>query len=146
MPDSRNRGGGVVQHHEFVGQVQARARLADIGEATSAIRGTLQTLGERVPEGLADNLAAELPQEIGEYLRQAAPAPSSGVRFDRDAFVARVADRAGMDPPQAAYAARVVFEVVDEATQGRIMDRLQSALPADLRQMVRSGSRGRLPD
>jgi uncharacterized protein (DUF2267 family) len=135
-----------VQHHELVGQVQAKARLADIGEATSAIRATLQTLGERVPEGLAENLAAELPREIGEYLRQTAGAPSRGVRFDRDEFVGRVADRAGMDRPEAAYAARVVLEVVGEATQGGIMDRLQAALPTDIRQMVRSGSEGELPD
>ncbi|PZG02485.1 DUF2267 domain-containing protein [Micromonospora deserti] len=135
-----------MRHHEFVGQVQARARLSDIGEATSAIRGTLQTLAERVPEGLAENLAAELPQEIGEYLRQNAQSSGDGVRFGRDEFVARMADRAGMDRPQAAYAARVVFEVMGEATQGRIMDRLQAALPAELDVLVRAGSRGELPD
>ena len=136
-----------MQHHEFVGQVQARARLADIGEATSGIRGTLQTLGERVPEGMADNLAAELPREIGEYLRQTASADGSdtGERFDRNEFVSRVADRAGMDRPQAAYVARVVFEVLDEATQGRIMNRLRETLPPDLRQLVGAGSRGELP-
>ncbi|MFI7490466.1 DUF2267 domain-containing protein [Micromonospora echinaurantiaca] len=129
-----------VQHHELVGQVQARARLADIGAATSAIRATLQTLGERVPDGLAENIAAELPREIGEYLRQTAKSPSGGLRFDREEFVGRVADRAGMDRPEAAEAARVVLEVVGEATQGRIMERLQAALPTDIRQLVPAGT------
>lgn len=129
-----------MQHHEFVGQVQARAQLADIGEATSAIRATLQTLGERIPEGLAGNVAADLPREIGEYLRMTAASPSKGVRFDKEEFLARVSDRAGMSRSQASDAARVVFDVVGDATQGRVMDRLREALPADLRQMVRSGS------
>ncbi|MDO3702819.1 DUF2267 domain-containing protein [Micromonospora sp. C28SCA-DRY-2] len=128
-----------MQHHEFVGQVQARAQLADVGAATSAIRATLQTLGERIPEGLAGNVAADLPREIGEYLRMTAASPSRGVRFDKEEFLARVSDRAGMSRTQASDAARVVLEVAGEATQGRVMEHLQAALPADLRQMVRAG-------
>ncbi|TYC19258.1 DUF2267 domain-containing protein [Micromonospora sp. MP36] len=135
-----------MRHHQFVGQVQARARLSDIGEATSAIRATLQTLGERVPQGLAENLAAELPREIGEYLRQTSASFGDGDQFGRDEFVARVADRAGMDRPEAAYAARVVFEVMGEATQGGIMNRLQAALPTDVDALIRAGSTGGLPD
>jgi hypothetical protein len=40
-----------MQYDQFVGQVQDRARLADSGAATAAIRATLETLGERIPEG-----------------------------------------------------------------------------------------------
>jgi uncharacterized protein (DUF2267 family) len=40
-----------MRYGEFVGLVQARARLADSGQATSAIRGTFETLGERIPDG-----------------------------------------------------------------------------------------------
>jgi uncharacterized protein (DUF2267 family) len=51
-----------------------------------------------------------------------------------------------MDRPQAAFAARVVFEVMGEATQGRIMNRLQAALPTELDALVRASSTGGLPD
>ncbi len=137
-----------MQHHDFVGQVQARARLAEMGQAESAIRGTLETLGERIPEGLAENLAAQLPREIGEHLRRTVTLSGlgTGERFDRDEFVARVAERAGMDESHATFAARVVLEVTDEATQGGIMQRLRDSLPADLAELARAGSHGHLTD
>jgi uncharacterized protein (DUF2267 family) len=47
-----------MRHDEFIGHVQQRARLSSRGDAERASRATLETLGERVPEGLADNLAA----------------------------------------------------------------------------------------
>jgi len=43
---------------EFTGQVQHRLELAETGEAVRAIRATLSTLGERIPEGNAEDLAA----------------------------------------------------------------------------------------
>jgi uncharacterized protein (DUF2267 family) len=137
-----------MQYDQFVGQVQARARLADSGEATAAIRATLETLGERIPEGLADNLAAQLPQEIGEHLRRTIVLAGAGTgeRFDRDEFIARIAERAGTHPPQAAFALRVVFEVLDEATQGGTMQHICDALPADLAQLATAGSTGQAPD
>jgi len=133
-----------MQYDHFVGQVQARARLADSGKATAAIRATLETLGERIPEGLADNLAAQLSREIGEHLRRTVQLAGAGTgeRFDHNEFIARVAERANMQPPQAAFALRVVFEVLDEATQGDVMQHVFDALPADLVQLATAGSRG----
>ena len=49
---------------EFTGQVQHRLELASTGEAVRAIRATLLPLGERLPEGNAEDLAANLPMEI----------------------------------------------------------------------------------
>jgi len=146
--DYSQEGRCVMQYDEFVGQVQARARLADSGEATAAVRATLETLGERIPEGLADNLAAQLPREIGEHLRRTVllAGAGTGERFDRDEFVARVAERAGMQPPQAAFALRGVFEVLNDATQGGLMARVCDALPADVVQLATAGSTGRAPD
>jgi uncharacterized protein (DUF2267 family) len=87
-----------------------------------------------------------LPREIGEHLRRTVMLAGAGTgeRFDRDEFIARVAERVGMDKPQAAYAARVVFEVTDEATQGRVMQRVRDALPADLAELSRAGSSGQM--
>src|ERR687895_61986 len=103
-----------MQHDQFIGQVQARARLSSRGEAERATRSVLETLGERIPEGLADNLAAQLPTEVGEHLRRTEVygGYGTGERFDKEEFVARVCDRSGFDAPQAAFAARVVCEVV----------------------------------
>ena len=135
-----------MQHDEFIGQVQARARLASRGEAERAVRATLETLGERLPDGLADNLAAQLPHEIGEHLRRTEllGGLGTGERFGLDEFVNRVADRTGEDRPQAVFQARTVLEVVDEATTGGLIDRVRDALPGDVRELTVAGSTGPL--
>ncbi|MQA95749.1 MAG: DUF2267 domain-containing protein [Streptosporangiales bacterium] len=133
-----------MRHEELLGQVQARARLPGPGEAERACRATLETLAERIPEGLAENLAAQLPHEIGEHLRRTVVfgGQGSGERFDAETFIGRVAERGGVDRPQAAYQARVVLEVADEATQGNVMERVRDSLPADVRSLVAAGSAG----
>jgi uncharacterized protein (DUF2267 family) len=133
-----------MRHDEFIGQVQSRAKLAGRDQAERASRATLETLGERIPEGLADNLAAQLPYEIGEHLRRTEVfgGLGTGEHFGRAEFVQRVATRAGVDDSQAAYLARVVLEVTGEATQGSIMDKVRDSLPEDLKPIVTSGSRG----
>lgn len=47
-----------MQHDEFIGLVQNRACLSSRGDAERASGATLETLAERVPEGLVGNLAA----------------------------------------------------------------------------------------
>jgi uncharacterized protein (DUF2267 family) len=133
-----------MQHDEFIGLVQNRARLSSRGDAERACRATLETLGERVPEGLADNLAAQLPHEIGEHLRRTEiyGGTGPGERFDRADFVERIALRAGVDEPQAAYLGRAVLEVVNEATQGSITTKVAGSLPPDIRALVTAGSSG----
>jgi uncharacterized protein (DUF2267 family) len=133
-----------MQHDEFIGLVQNRARLSSRGDAERACRATLETLAERVPEGLADNLAAQLPHEIGEHLRRTEiyGGAGTGERFGRQDFVARVAERAGVREQEGAFLARAVTEVVDEATQGGVMPKLTESLPADIRELITSGSSG----
>lgn len=133
-----------MQHDQLIGAVQHRAQLASRGEAERAVRATLETLGERIPDGLADHLAAGLPHEVGEHLRRTelVSIAGTGERFDRHEFIARVATRAGSDPPRAAYLARTVLEVVEEASSGSVMDKVREALPSDIRQLVSAGSTG----
>jgi uncharacterized protein (DUF2267 family) len=135
-----------VQHDEFIGQVQARARLSSRGEAEAATRATLETLGERIPEGAAENLAAQLPPEIGEHLRRTVTAGGlgTGERFGLNEFIARVAERDRTDESAATYRARVVLEVLDEATSGNVVGKVAESLPDDIRKLIEAGSAGRL--
>lgn len=132
-----------MEHDVFIGQVQARARLPSRGHAERATRATLETLGERVPEGLARDVAAQLPTEIGEHLRRTITLAGlgSGERFDRDEFIRRVAARETSDPAAAAYHARVVLEILGEATAG-VTAKLKESLPEDLRELLTAGSQG----
>jgi uncharacterized protein (DUF2267 family) len=135
-----------MQHDEFIGQVQARGQMPSRGAAERAIRSVLETIGERIPDGLSDNLSAQLPHEIGEHLRRTEQLDKrgSGEHFDRDAFITRIEQKSGLDRPRAVYAARVVSEVVDEATQGAVMAKVREALPPDVRPIVTAGHSGQL--
>ena len=127
-----------MRHDEFTGQVQSRARLAGRGDAARAACAVLETLGERVPEGLAGNLTAQLPHEIGEHLRRTEVYGGAGIgdRFGRQDFIARVAERAGAGEPQAAYLARAVAEAV----QGGLVAKVAENLPENIRQLITAGS------
>ncbi|WP_117211055.1 DUF2267 domain-containing protein [Allorhizocola rhizosphaerae] len=133
-----------MKYDDFLGQVQNRARLADLGQAERATRAVLETLGQRIPDGLAGNLAAQLPHEVGEHLRryQMFGELGTGEHFDLDEFVRRVSERSGLDGPQAAFVVRAVCEVVDEATQGSVWQKVSETLPSDLRTLVTAGSAG----
>lgn len=133
-----------MRHDEFIGQVQSRAGLSSRGDAERATRAVLETLGQRIPEGLADNVAAQLPHEIGEHLRRTivAGGQGTGERFGKQEFIERVATRAGVDKPQAAYLARVVLEMVGEATSGGLLNKIRESLPEELEWLVTAGSRG----
>ena len=122
-----------MDHDSFIGEVQNRAELASRGEALSATRATLETLGERIEEGQATNLAAQLPEELGRYLSEAADTTET---FDFQAFVQHVSERdenlAGDDDlSAAALHARCVVDVVDEAVTEGQLDDVRDQLPDD---------------
>ena len=132
-----------MEHDEFIGQVQVRARLASRGEAERATRATLETLSERLAGGAGDKLAAQLPREIGEHLRRGTS--PTGERFSLDSFFTKVSEREGVQRAQAAFHARAVLEVVDEATQGSVLTKVRDQLPDEFDRLFEAGSQGRMP-
>lgn len=132
-----------MDHDSFIGQVQERARLGSRGAAEDATRATLETLAERIPAGLADNVAAQLPREIGEHLLRVATSldhPDDGVRMAPGEFFARVARRVGADYPEAVQEARAVVEVMSEATDNDLVGEVSDSLDEDLRRDLFAGT------
>lgn len=127
-----------MQYHDFVGEVQHRARLATTEEAVTAIRATLTTLSERLHHGEATDLAAQLPDEIGAFLRDT----KTDERFSLDEFFQRVAERAGIDKPDAAYHARAVVSVLQEAATRGEMENVRSQLPESYAPLFEAGHEG----
>jgi uncharacterized protein (DUF2267 family) len=113
-----------MQHDAFVGQLQHRAHLGSRGEAEAAIRATLETLADRIPQATAHHLADQLPREIGESLRRGIPE-----RFGLDEFVERIAARGKVDISTAAFHARLVLTLVAEAVSYGIMLKIRQELP-----------------
>jgi len=116
-----------MTYEDFVGLVQHRAQLASIGEAVHAIHATLQTLGERLYGGEADDLASQLPREIGTYLQDAQLRENLSLRE----FYQRVALREELEYPDAVYHAKAVISVLlDAVSPGEIAD-MRAQLPAE---------------
>lgn len=108
-----------MDHDDFIGHVQQRARLDSRGAAESATRATLETLAERLSGQEPEHLASQLPPEIGLHLRRRSDGQES---FDADDFYERVAGRStpGVDRSAATFHAKAVLSVVREAvTQGQ---------------------------
>ncbi|WP_340101413.1 DUF2267 domain-containing protein [Salinibaculum salinum] len=112
---------------EFTGEIQHRLELPGTGETVRAIRATLLTLGQRIPAGNAEDLAASLPMEIRWYLTGAVA--EHGQRFDWQEFVARVSDIEGEDPRDAAYHARVIIDLVRTVVPESDFRELRDQLP-----------------
>ncbi|MEF8780398.1 MAG: DUF2267 domain-containing protein [Haloferacaceae archaeon] len=112
---------------EFTGKVQHRLELPDTGRAVRATRATLTTLGSRIPEGAAEDLAASLPMEIKWYLTGAVE--EHGQRFDWREFIERVAEIENADAPDAAYHARVVVDLVHSEVPESDFRELRKMLP-----------------
>ena len=118
-----------MKFEELTGQVQRIARLPNQGETMRAICATLETLGERIHEGEASHLEAQLPSGVGAYLRLANKTES----FSLSEFYERVAERegAGVGMPDAVHHARSVMAVIEEAvTPGQLGD-LRAQLPQE---------------
>lgn len=116
-----------MNYKEFVGQVQHRLEYAQFGQAVRAIRAVLTTLGERMPEGEATDLASPLPMEIDRYLIEA----EHGQRFDYSEFLHRVSEREGVDRSDANYHAQQVMLVVAEDVPAGNIEKARAGLPED---------------
>ncbi|MFA3872982.1 DUF2267 domain-containing protein (plasmid) [Streptomyces sp. G6] len=135
-----------MQHDEMIGKVQALSQLPGRGPAERATQAVLTTLAERLPSGLADHMAAQLPPELAASVRQvtasSADGPSnaaSAERFDLAAFTGRIAGRAGTDEDVAVREAAAVLEVLDAALAPELMENVAGALPADIRELLPAG-------
>lgn len=128
-----------MKYEEFLGHVQHRAHLGSMQEAVRATRATLETLGERLFHGEKQNIAAQLPQEIGQILRDV----DVSEKFDLQEFFGRVGAREQVDLPVAVHHARVVAEVLREAVDVGAFDKLEAQLPPEFHPLF-SGSAGRM--
>lgn len=120
-----------MDFEDFLGYVQDRAQLDSLEAALTVTRCTLTTLSARMQPGEADDLAAQLPDEIGRFLAEVDDVES----FSYQEFTERVADCGGYDEDDeiadAVFHAQVVMDVVRDATTEGEFEDLRSQLPED---------------
>lgn len=129
-----------MQYDRFVGEVQNRARLPSRGDTVRAIQATLETLAERIAAGEAEDLAAQLPPELGTFLRDV----DGSQRFTVDEFLERVAEKENVDVPDAAHHARAVITVLQDAVTAGEMDDVRTQLPNTYAPLFEAGSEGEM--
>lgn len=131
-----------MKYQDFVNLVKKRARVDSDEEANLAIRSTLKTLAERLYGNEADQLAAQLPPEVGAYLTQ----EGTKKDFDLDEFYEHVSERESIGMPMAHRHARAVISVLaDTVTPGELGDVLDQ-LPQDYMELFTFGADGEWHD
>jgi uncharacterized protein (DUF2267 family) len=126
-----------MQYEQLITQIQDEAGLSSRDEADEALRATLEAIGAGIPEDLADELAAQLPDEIARCLRPPAlVAAGGGDRMNRREFVHRIAEACHLDDEQAAQIIPAVFAAIDRASGGMISTEIRYALPAEMRSLT----------
>lgn len=137
-----------MQHDQIIGKVQALTRLPDRGSAEMATRAVLTTLAERLPPGLTDHVAAQLPPTLAAPMREAkdsaaegagGPTATTGERFGLTTFAGRIAGRAETDEDAALREAAAVLEVLDAALTPELTEKVAAALPKDIGGLLPAG-------
>jgi uncharacterized protein (DUF2267 family) len=113
-------------------------QVAGIGRdrATRATQATLETLGERIAEGEARDLAEQLPPQLAPWIA----VTGNPRRIDVDGFLRRVAKREGVDVGTAERHARAVFEALRRTVSPDEFDDMVAELPKDYAQLLPRGS------
>lgn len=110
-----------MKYDEFIKHVQSFAQLGSREEAERATRATLEIMKERIVGDEASQLAAQLPGEIGQYLR--GKEGQNGQYFSLEEFIRQVSEKEGVEPTAAAIHVRAVFAVLQQAvTPGEFAD------------------------
>ena len=126
-----------MNYAEFREAVAKRAGLSP-PDADNIIRATLTTLTERISGGEADDLAAQLPEELRGLMHKDV---DFGERLDLAEFLNEVRARAGVDRQPAAEGIRAVLTTVRDAVSAEEFKDMASELPKDIQQLLHPVSR-----
>jgi uncharacterized protein (DUF2267 family) len=121
-----------MDYDTFIGEVQNRGQLSSREDAVRATRITLETLSQRIGPDEAEDLGAQLPEEIGRFLSKV----DTIERFDWNEFIDRIIEKGEYNPDDergdVVHHTRVVMDVVQDAgTAGEIEDLRDQISSAD---------------
>jgi uncharacterized protein (DUF2267 family) len=121
----------IFSAERFTEEVAERAGI-DRHEARLATEAALQTLGDRISGGQADDLAAQLPPEMRAPLERGKEETNgAAVPMSLAEFVRAVAEREGVSPKQAREHARAVFATLREWVSEEELSDTFAQLPND---------------
>lgn len=122
-----------MQYDEFITHVQSLAQSNSREDAERATCATLETIKERISSKESQALAAQLPQELGAYLRNTER--ESAQDFDLQAFIVRVSQKENIEPITTAIHVRAVFAVLQNAIKPEEFAKLHANFSHDYEEM-----------
>ncbi|MEH1940370.1 MAG: DUF2267 domain-containing protein [Nostoc sp.] len=132
-----------MEYEEFITHVQSLAQSDSREEAERATRATLETLKERIAVEEAQDLAANLPQQLGDYLR--GREGDSGDSFNLQEFIMRASRKENIEPTTAAIHVRAVFAVLQNAISPEVFAALHSHFSHDYEEIFGTSPTSEIP-
>jgi uncharacterized protein (DUF2267 family) len=102
-----------MKYNEFIIHVQSLAQSESLEEAEVATRATLEIIKQIVPSAEREELATQIPQELGEYLRGGEAEPIEA--FNLQEFIERISQKESLAPTISIIHVRAVFAVLQNA-------------------------------
>jgi uncharacterized protein (DUF2267 family) len=123
---------------EFIDRLSEHGQFSTGTEAREAARATLTTLSQLVTQGEAENLSAQLPDDLDDWVQSTKTQPSSGATFDVEGFLRRVAERlpGEVHKEHAEQQAHLVLRTLQEAITPGEWDDVTAQLPADFDRLL----------
>ncbi|MCC5598891.1 DUF2267 domain-containing protein [Nostoc favosum] len=122
-----------MEYDEFITHVQSLTQSDSREKAERATRATLETLKERIADDEAQELAANLPQQLGDYLR--GKEGDSGGSFNLQEFIARASKKENIEPTTVAIHVRAVFTVLQNAISPELFAALHAHFSHDYEEL-----------
>lgn len=118
-----------MKYSEFLDKTQAASQFSSVKEAENFIQAAFEVLSNRIYGNEAKDLASQLPEEIGQYLR--GHEDENGTYMELQTFYSRVAERAGLSPQAVPQKLRGLFSTIQLAVTPGQFDHLKVNLPEE---------------
>jgi uncharacterized protein (DUF2267 family) len=126
-----------MDEERFIETVRREAPLASGAAAREVTEATLHTLGERITDGEAEDLARHLPNELVAALAEEPPGEAEP--FPLEEFVARVSERAAIEESDVVPVAGAVATALEEAVPEAEFEAAREQLPPAFDAVVEPG-------
>ena len=123
----------MLSYETILQRVQERTGLADQDQARAVLDATLGALGTCLARAEALALADQLPEPLGDMLRNAR---FTSACDDEDTLYQRVSEREGVGAGLAREHVQAVCQLLGEDIDSEIRQRLERALPAPLADLL----------
>jgi uncharacterized protein (DUF2267 family) len=132
-----------VEYTEFITHVQSLAQSNSREEAEVATRATLETVRELIPKDEAQELAAQIPPELGECLRGREIEASQS--FHLQEFIERTSQKENVEPTTTAMHVRAVFAVLQNAVTPEKFKKFHTYFSHDYEELFATSSTSEMP-